>query len=181
MTKDDFKKEINLKRKSIVETLEQLEYRLENDDVYCDGNFAYLMFDLDSGSTPTAQEAIEGAWFELPYWLETVDSDGDKAIYSHGSQGEYLDNGDYVRTLAEKVKSLTDRDYVESSEKFMCEYNPGYYEPLNYGDIVDHEGAQFVYVDSVSLPEEMEHVTDNEEPAYEYRGPSFLRIFAPIS
>ena len=172
-----------------MDTLKQLEHRLENDEVYCDSNFAYLMFDLDSGSTPTGEEALAGAWFELPYWVESVESGGDKAIYSHGSQGEYLDNGDYVRTLAEKVKSLTGRDYVES-DKFMCEYNPGCYEPLNYGDIVDHEGAQqahgnqyydFVYVDSVSLPEEMEHQSDDGSLAYEYSGASFLRIFAPLS
>ena len=163
-----------------METLEQLEYRLENDEVYCDSNFAYLMFDLDSGSTPTGAEALTGAWFELPYWVESVESNGEKAIYSHGSQGEFLDNGDFVKTLAEKVKSLTGRDYVESSE-FMCEYNTGFYEPLNYGDIIDHGGEQFVYVDSVSLPEEMEHQADSGELAYEYRGASFLRIFAPIS
>jgi hypothetical protein len=163
-----------------MDTLKQLEHRIESDEIYCDSNFAYLMFDLDSGSTPTGAEAIDGAWFELPYWIESVEAGSDKAIYSHGSQGEYLDNGDYARTLGEKVKSLTGKDYVENDE-FLCEYNTGYYEPLNYGDIVRYNGKDYVYVDSVSLPEEMEHQADNGELCYEYRGSSYLRIFTPIN
>ena len=162
-----------------METAKQIETMLENDDSYFDDNFASLMFDLDQGSTPTASEGLSGEWFELPYWIDHVDSSGDKAIYSHGSQGEHLENGDYARTLAEKVKSLTGKTYAEG-DTFMCEYNTGYYEPLNIGDIVDHKGEQWIYIDSTLLSQEMEHQAESGELVYEYRGSSYLRIFAKL-
>jgi hypothetical protein len=162
-----------------METAKQLEEMIESDEVYCDSNFAYLMFDLDGGSTPKASEAIDGEWFGLPSWIDHVDCEASQAIYSHGSQGEYLDNGDYTRTLGEKVKSLTGQDYIEQ-EEFMCEYNTGYYEPMNIGDVVEYQGKKWVYVSSQSLPEEMEHQAESGELACEYRGSSYLRIFAQL-
>jgi len=67
--------------------------------------------------------------------------------------------------------------WMESHEDAMCQYVPGYYEPMNYGDIVTIEGEDWEYYDGQSLTEEVEHQADNGECVYEYRGYSYLRIF----
>jgi hypothetical protein len=42
------------------------------------------------------------------------------------------------------------------------------------------EGKKLVFVDTVSLPEEVEHQADNGECYYEYRGASYLQIFTVL-
>ena len=59
----------------------------------------------------------------------------------------------------------------------MIEYQSGYYEPLEIGTIRDG----YKYIDSISLPEEQEHQAEDGSLVYEYRGPSFLRVWEPVS
>ena len=67
--------------------------------------------------------------------------------------------------------------FTESGEnKYLCEYIEGYHEPLQIGEVVN----EYKYIDSQPLPEEMEHQADNGDLVYEYRGPSFLRIWEKI-
>jgi len=67
--------------------------------------------------------------------------------------------------------------FTESGEnKYLCEYIHGYHEPLQIGEVVD----EYKYIDSQPLLEEMEHQADNGDLVYEYRGPSFLRIWEKI-
>ncbi len=58
----------------------------------------------------------------------------------------------------------------------LCEYIEGYYEPLKIGTIM----KKYKYIDSQPLPEEIEHQADNGDLIYEYRGPSFLRIWEKL-
>lgn len=62
------------------------------------------------------------------------------------------------------------------NDNIRVEYIEGYYEPRNYGDTIKLEGRTWRYIDSQSLPEEIEHQTDDGGLVYEYRGYSFLRI-----
>ena len=105
---------------------------------YLDAHFAYLHFDLDYGSTPKWDDALEGAYFPIPYWIE------------------------------------------EYSDECMCDFVDGYYNSLEEGMVIEIEGSSFQYVGSVLLSEEMEHQAANGELVYEYRGPSFIRVYEPI-
>jgi hypothetical protein len=122
-----------------------LQYAIEHADGvpevqdYLDANFAYLHFDLDHGSTPKWDDALYGAYFPIPYWIE------------------------------------------EYPEDCQCQYVDGYYDGLEMETVVDIGGDTFRYVGSISLSEEMEHQAANGELVYEYRGPSFLRIYAPTT
>lgn len=68
-------------------TKKELEKYLESDksEDYRDLNFAYLMLDLDFGSTPTWEEALnQDKWFSVPYWLEKYSDDEYLAEYMPG-------------------------------------------------------------------------------------------------
>lgn len=122
----------------------------EDTEHYCDMNFAYLHFDLDGKA---AEEALNGGYFSVPYWLETCrDSNGDT---------------------------------IETQDDWLCQYIPTHFEPMKIGTVVavslDREKKrEYEYIGSQTLPEEMEHQAEDGECVYEYRGYSFLRIFAPV-
>jgi len=62
----------------------------------------------------------------------------------------------------------------------MVEYIPGYHENLEIGDESIVDGVKYRYIDSVSLPEEVEYQTLGGECVYEYRGVSFLRVWKKV-
>jgi len=151
-------------------TKQELEVYIESEESleFRENNFHYLFLDCDNCKDKFALHNI-------PYWIETISNLPDKKLYSHGSQGEYL--GDIiVKTLKDKVLILSGQKYRPDNEKF-CRYIEGYYCDLRIGDIITLEGKKLVFVDTVSLPEEIEHQADNGEYYYEYRGPSYLQIF----
>jgi len=120
---------------------------------YLDQHFAYTYFELDYGSNPTWSEALyNNALFEPSYWML------EGAI-------DYAMNGNY--------------DY--DIDDVRCQYQPGYYEPLNYSDIIQVDGNSYRYIGSIPLPKEIEHQADNGNLTYEYRGYSYVRILEKIT
>jgi hypothetical protein len=116
----------------------------------------------------------------LPYWLESIDNGPGKELYSHGSKGVYIQEKDiYVNTLADKVFLLSGQKYNPDNETF-CRYIDGYYCNLSIGDIIIIDDIKLVFVDTVSLPEEVEHQCEDSSLVYEYRGPSYLQIFVKL-
>jgi len=68
------------------------------------------------------------------------------------------------------------------NDNYICEYSSGYYENLTINeDTITYNDNNYLYVDSISLDEEIEHQAENGELVYEYRGFSFLRIFKKIA
>jgi hypothetical protein len=117
---------------------------------YLDSSFAYLEFDLDYGSTPTWQEALDGELFEPAYHM------------LEGSIDYYI-NG----------------RYNWDPDKIRCQYVPGYYDPYNHGDIITIDGVDYRYISSLSCSHEMEHQAENGDLVYDYRGSSFIRVLDP--
>ena len=87
-----------------------------------------------------------------------------------GDQWEAL-NGEYI------YAPYWYRENEPSRPEYRAQYVRGYYEPMNYGDIVTIDGKEHQYCDGVLLSAEMEHQLSNGELVYEYRGNSYLRIF----
>ena len=90
-------------------------------------------------------------YFELPYY------------FSEGSVDYYL-NGQ--------------RDY--KNENLLCQYRPGFHEPMELGSIVKINGSDYEYICSLPLPEEIEHQSEDAGIVYEYRGSSYLRVFLKV-
>jgi hypothetical protein len=154
-------------------TKQELEVYIESDESleFRDDNFHYLFLDCDNCKDKFALHNI-------PYWLESFDNVPDKKLYSHGSQGEYL--GDIiVKNLKDKVFLLSGQDYNPDNEK-VCRHIEGYYSDILIGDIITLEGKKLIFVDTVSLPEEIEHQVNDGSLCYEYRGPSYLQIFVVL-
>jgi len=79
-------------------------------------------------------------------------------------------------------KGLSECPYwLEAHQGCMVEYNRGYYEPLSIGDVRTFDGADYRYIDSQPLSEEVEHQADDGSLVYEYRGHSYLRIWTLVS
>jgi len=77
---------------------------------------------------------------------------------------------------------LTECPYwIEKYEGMYVQYIPGYWEPKHYGDVLEIDGIEYEYIDSVLLSEEIEHQADNGGLVYEYRGSSFLRILKEVN
>ena len=116
--------------------------------------------------------------------IDHIEDTENKPLYSYGSQGELLgDNYDtQVKTLVEKVKYLTGNDYIPENDLSLLyiQYISGYHESKNYGDILEIEGEKYIYIDSISLSNEMEHEAEDGGLVYEYRGYSFLRILQKL-
>lgn len=159
---------------------DSLESWLESDQSreYRDNNFIYHMFDTDNGDE--VKRILDGGVTDVPYWLTDYDDAPTKPIYSFGSQGEELEDGTFVKTLGEKVKALTGKEYNPDAPTYV-QFVDGHYDGGNYGDILTIDGKQYVFVHSLGLPEEMEHQAENGDLAYEYRGTSFLRILKRLS
>ena len=69
-----------------------------------------------------------------------------------------------------------------NNDNYICEYQAGYYENLTINEsTIEHNSKNYLYVDSISLSEEVEHQANNGDLVYEYRGFSFLRIFKKIN
>ena len=64
-----------------------------------------------------------------------------------------------------------------SKDEYLCEYVSGYWNNLEKNEEVTIEGKKLKFIDFQLLPEEVEHQAENGDLCYEYRGPSFLRIF----
>ncbi len=71
-------------------------------------------------------------------------------------------------------------DWIEGNEDKHCQLVHGYHEPFDIGDMIGIDGALYRYTKSISLYEEEEHQAENGTCAYDYRGPSFLRVFAMV-
>jgi len=71
-------------------------------------------------------------------------------------------------------------------EEFFVDYVEGYHDKYPPGDITTttifsgEKPKTFGYIDSIPLPEEIEHQAENGEFFYEYRGHSFLRIWKEL-
>ena len=143
-----------MKLANAMKTKKAFEWALDNIDQvegledYLDNNFAYTVLDTDFGSNPTNREAINGALFEVPYWA-----------------------------LEGSIDYAIDGIYEYDADTLKAQYSTGYYESSQYGDIIEINGAKRRYIASIALPEEMEHQLDSGALLYEYRGPSFLRIW----
>jgi len=171
--------------KNWFKTKNRLQAAIDNDKItdYLDQNFAYLFADTDQ------DEDIERFFNKLPllgvpYWVDHIEDNENKPLYSYGSQGELLgDNYDtQVKTLGEKVKYLTGNDYIPENDLSLLyiQYISGYHESQNYGDILEIEGEKYIYIDSISLSNEMEHEAEDGGLVYEYRGYSFLRVLQKL-
>jgi len=125
-------------------TAETLQRALDSDELtdYCDLNFASSVLDCDLGSDPTSGEALNGAWFPLPEWIDHID--------------------------------------VDNAEEALCEYVSGCLDVYHVGDIINHDGEKWKYIDSIILPFEIEHQAEDGRVAYELRDYSFLRIWKHI-
>ena len=154
-------------------TKQELEVYIESDESleFRDNNFHYLFLDCDNCKDKFALHNI-------PYWLETINNSPDKKLYSFGSQGEYIQDN-IVKTLKDKIFLLSGQVYNPDNECF-CRYIEGYNCNISIGDIITLEGKKLVFVDTVSLSEEVEHQADNGECYYEYRGASYLQVFVVL-
>ena len=141
---------------------------------FLDGHFHYLFLDCDQCEN---KEALH----PRPYWLETWEARRDKPIYSFGSQGIH-DGETYSRTLGERILNKYKIHYAEPTpDDVYVQYVEGYHDGKQYGDVIRNSDGLFAYVDSVALPEEVSHQSDDGQHIAEYRGASFLRVWAKIS
>jgi len=109
-------------------------------------------------------------------WYDTKESL--EAFIEDRSNENMLDNM-FFDLFEIETEGLTERPYWVDNQPDDCmvEYQAGYYEPLEIGTIRDG----YKYIDSISLPEEQEHQAEDGSLVYEYRGPSFLRVWEPVS
>ncbi len=85
---------------------------------------------------------------------------------------EVINNHAYFEVLKDVYGDLADGT--------IGQYVSGYYDYLDYDDIVIVENKKYVYYDSKALSEEMEHQAEDGSLTYEYRGSSFMRLFKPV-
>ena len=77
---------------------------------------------------------------------------------------------------------LYERPYtIERKDITHVQYIDGFHEPHQIGETLTIDGEEYIYVDSLNLPAEMEHEADGGELVYEYRGYSFLRLLKKLS
>jgi hypothetical protein len=107
----------------------------------------------------------------LEAWLDSEDSE------------EYRDTN-FFELFEISESELTGAPYwldeYYDHDTVFVQYRSGYYEPRKIGDILNIDGAQYEYIDSQLLSEEMEHQAHDGGLAYEYRGSSFIRILKKL-
>lgn len=146
--------------------------RIEGLQDYLDNTFHYLYLSCDNCNNHYAIH-------ECPDWLVSINDNWNIPIYSFGNPGVHLNNN-YYKTLGELITCEYKLTESNLSMEHYVQYIAGYYEPLFYGSKVTENGEDFIYVDSVALPEEIEYQTEDANYAYEYRGASFLRILKKV-
>jgi len=95
-----------------------------------------------------------------------------------------VDNGSsptWQEVMNQNAYFEVDRDmYDIAVEGTIGQYVSGYYDYLDYGDVITFEEKKYIYYTSKGLSEEMEHQAEDGSLAYEYRGSSFMRLFKPV-
>ena len=72
------------------------------------------------------------------------------------------------------------QDVYNVGDGAIGQYVSGFYDYMDYGDIVLFEDKRYIYYDTKSLTPEIEHQAEDGSLAYEYRGSSFMRLFKPV-
>lgn len=65
--------------------------------------------------------------------------------------------------------------------EYKAQYIPGYWEDKRYDDVIEIDGLEYRYHDSVILGSEIEMFDENNKEFYIYIGYSYLRILEPIN
>ncbi len=88
---------------------------------------------------------------------------------------EKILNGDIVEGCPYWLEQWKDNDNI------FIQYHEGYYYTVKPGDIVTEDNINYKLLDTIPLPEEMEHQADDGGLVYENRGYSFMSIFKRIN
>jgi len=70
--------------------------------------------------------------------------------------------------------------YETAPENSICKHQNGYYCNHRPGDIIEHEGEKYKFINTQLLDEELEEQTFDGKWSYYSIGNNFLMIFAPL-
>ena len=70
--------------------------------------------------------------------------------------------------------------YRRDDVGYKAQYIQGFWEDKRYDDIIDIDGIEYRYHDSVILPNEIEMYDENYKEFFIYIGYSYLRILEPV-